>query len=295
MSNFHGLSTASLENEHLRLEYLTSAGPRLVRLFFGGSDENLLAETPDLAWDTPNGRYHLRGGHRLWTSPEDLARSCFPDDRPVEIERSAQAITLHQPHASLEGLCKTMTIRLEPDQPVVHIEHTLGNRGERAVRLAAWGITQLALGGIAVLPQNFQPADSAGLLPNRNLVLWPYTRWADPRLQMGDDYIFVTGAPAEQACKIGYLNRMGWLGYARKTLWFTKHFQPVPEADLVDLNCNAEVYVKDRFIELETLSPVRLLHPGGEIVHHESWQLTMLPDPVETPAQLMRLLIALKS
>jgi hypothetical protein len=289
MGDFYGLKTESIQNPFLRLQYLTEAGPRLVRLFFGERDENLLAETPDLVWDTPNGLYHLRGGHRLWASPEDLARSCFPDDQPVEIERSADAVTLHQPRASQEGLYKTMTIHLDPNRPVVTIEHVLGNRGETTVRLAAWAITQLALGGIAVLPQNRQPADSAGLLPNRNLVLWPYTRWADQRLQPGDEAIFVTGAPAEQACKLGYLNRAGWLGYAWKDLWFTKHFQPAPEGDHMDLNCNAEVYVKDRFIELETLSSARLLSPGNEIVHRERWQLAGLPEPVESIAQLRQL------
>ena len=39
------------------------------------SDENLLAETPDIFWPTPDGDYYLRGGHRLWHAPEAKPRS----------------------------------------------------------------------------------------------------------------------------------------------------------------------------------------------------------------------------
>ena len=54
MSNdFHGLPTRSLANDHLTLDYLAEAGPRIVRLFLAGSHTNLLAESPDMSWDTP--------------------------------------------------------------------------------------------------------------------------------------------------------------------------------------------------------------------------------------------------
>jgi len=40
----------------------------------------LLAETPNVHWRTPHGEYHLRGGHRLWTAPENPFYTC-PEDR----------------------------------------------------------------------------------------------------------------------------------------------------------------------------------------------------------------------
>ena len=45
-TDFHGLPTRSLENNHLRVDYLLEAGPRLVRLILAGSSANLLAEVP---------------------------------------------------------------------------------------------------------------------------------------------------------------------------------------------------------------------------------------------------------
>jgi len=45
------LSFASLQTEHLRLDYLTTTGPRIIGLFVNDVDGNLLAETPNVHWD----------------------------------------------------------------------------------------------------------------------------------------------------------------------------------------------------------------------------------------------------
>ena len=78
MQKFHGFPTAVLENDHLRLEYLTTAGPRIVGLSYHGSP-NLLADVYNMIWDTPNGDYRPLGGHRLWVSPEAPEKTYIPD------------------------------------------------------------------------------------------------------------------------------------------------------------------------------------------------------------------------
>ena len=78
MSDFHGLPTRNVENGHLRVEFLAEAGPRIVRLFLAGSDENQLVELPNLAWETLLGDFCVRGGHRLWhLRPNRLRKSAF--------------------------------------------------------------------------------------------------------------------------------------------------------------------------------------------------------------------------
>lgn len=42
-SDYHGQTTQSIDNGSMRLEFLANAGPRIVRLFVTGSEENLLA------------------------------------------------------------------------------------------------------------------------------------------------------------------------------------------------------------------------------------------------------------
>ena len=85
MTEFHGFPTALLENKILRLEYLTTAGPRIVRLSYQRSS-NLLAEVPDIALDSPRGKYYLLGGHRLWTSPEAPEFTYTPDGSGLKIQ-----------------------------------------------------------------------------------------------------------------------------------------------------------------------------------------------------------------
>ena len=87
--DFFGYPTRTLANEHIRLDYLTTAGPRIVRLSLAGSDDNLLAEVADIKIPTPYGDFYIFGGHRLWHSPEAFPRSYLPDNDAPAIERSA--------------------------------------------------------------------------------------------------------------------------------------------------------------------------------------------------------------
>ena len=87
--DFYGYPTRTLANEHIRLDYLTTAGPRLVRLSLAGSDDNLLAEVADIKIPTPHGEFNLFGGHRLWHSPEAFPRSYLPDNDAAGDHRSA--------------------------------------------------------------------------------------------------------------------------------------------------------------------------------------------------------------
>ena len=111
-ADFYGLPTRSLSNSHLTLDYLAEAGPRLVRLFVAGSDTNLLAEAPDLSWDTPHGVYRLHGGHRLWHAPETFPRTYLPDESGLEIDQLEDGLRLRQPVEAATGVQKAIELRL---------------------------------------------------------------------------------------------------------------------------------------------------------------------------------------
>lgn len=270
--DFYGLPTAQLENDQIRLHYLTGAGPRIVRLYFGENEENWLAETPGKTWETPHGRFSIRGGHRLWHGPEVAGRSDVPDDAPVEVTPLPDGVQLTAPIEGPTGIQKQLAIRLHPERPQVALQHTLTNHNRWPIELAAWAITMMALGGTAVIPQTRKQLDAAGLQPNRRLVLWPYTRWGDPRLHPHDDFFLVDGDPLLPPCKIGVMNRRGWLGYRRGDALFVKRFRPQPEASHIDFGCNSEIYANDQFLELETLSPRARLGPGESVRHSETWE-----------------------
>ncbi len=270
--DYNGLATRGIENEHLRLEFLLEAGPRLVRLFLAGNGENQLAEAPDVRWPTPFGDYDLRGGHRLWRAPERFPESSMPDNAPIQVEELADGVRLEQPVETATGIRKSIEVHLDGERPALTVLHELLNESMATITLAPWAITALPLGGTALLPFFKGPADQDGLSPNRNLVLWPYTRWGDVRLEVKQDRILVHATADATPLKIGHLNHCGWVGYLRRETLFVKRFDPNVGRPHPDMECNAQVYACQRYLELETLGSLQQLRPCESAVHRERWE-----------------------
>lgn len=278
--DFHDLPTRSLANQHLRVDYLAEAGPRLVRLLLASSDLNLLADVADISTETPFGVYNLYGGHRLWHAPEAFPRTYLPDSEGLTVDEFEGGVRLRQPTERATNIQKSMELRLEPDRAALTVQHSLHNIGLWPVELAPWAITQVPLGGVAALPQ--QAPVPSQYLPNRQLNLWPYASWRDPRLHLADDLLLIDGQAHEPAFKIGYFNHAGWMGYLLDDIFFVKRFTPQPSLPHADLHSNCEVYVWDRFLELETLGPLTTLEPGAATVHIETWELYRVPGIAPT-------------
>jgi hypothetical protein len=270
---FHGLPTGSLDNGHIRIEYLLEAGPRIVRLSLGREGENLLAELPDVEIPTPFGPFKLYGGHRLWHAPEGMPRSYVPDNEGCRADAFDGGVTLTGALEGPTGIRKTIRIELVEGKAAATVTHTLSNEGLWAVELAPWALSQMRLGGVAFFPQTQGNLEPTGLLPNRNLVLWPYSRLSDPRLSLNDDLHLIHANPDPHAIKIAYMNRAGWAGYLSGGVLFVKRWEPCPNSAHVDFGCNCESYCNDAFIEVETVGPLVRLEPGASTYHVEEWEL----------------------
>jgi hypothetical protein len=182
------------------------------------------------------------------------------------------------------GLAKTIEIHLAPDAPRLVLRHELRNDNLWAVSFSAWALTMFRLGGVAILPQPVGNADPHGLLHNRTLSLWPYTRLHDPRLQLEDDVILIKADPLQPPVKVGYYNSHGWLAYYLDGILFRKNFDLHPGASYPDGGCNAESYCSHQFLELESLSPLTMVQPGDSILHTETWELFASLDQPFLPA-----------
>jgi len=273
MNDFQGFPTSVLENEFIRLEYPTTIGPRIVSLSYKGSP-NLLGDVPDITWDTPLGKYFIRGGHRLWISPEIPERTYIPDQPGLHVTEIEGGVELTGVKEISSGVCKRMRIEMDSKQPIVRITHTIINENPGPVTFAPWAITMFRQGGTVILPQPVGNADPHGLLHNRILALWPYTRLSDPRLHLRDDYILVDALPALPPVKLGYTNTAGWLAYWLDGILFQKRFE-VQQSRLghPDGGCNAETYCNDRFVELESLGGLSTLEFGAAAELRETWEL----------------------
>jgi hypothetical protein len=270
--SFHGLRTGVVESAHVRLEFTLDAGPRIVRLS-ATDGENLFAETPGIGWDTVHGRpYRLLGGHRLWSAPECPLEQQVPDDEPVEVTRHPGGFELTGSTRTHDGLSRRIVVELDPAGPRVRVMHRLVNSTSHSVRAAVWALTQLAPGGVAVVPlRGGQPEGSQ--LPDRHLVLWPYASVADARLHLSDDAVRVRAAPAPEPFKIGCFAPGGEVAYERAGTVFRKRFAPQAGREHVDRGCNVEVYARTEFLELETLGPIAEIAPDEVLDHVEEWEI----------------------
>lgn len=178
-----------------------------------------------------------------------------------------------QPVEALTGIQKELEIRLWPDAARVQVVHRLRNTGVWPVELAAWALSVMAPGGVGIAPHS-QRSTPDDLLPNRVVVLWPYTDTADPRIALGSRYARLRQDPGLGPTKIGMSVDAGWCAYARNGHLFIKRFTPVEGLCYPDYGCSVEMYTNQHFLELETVGPLRLLAPeGGTLEHVEEWSL----------------------
>lgn len=260
-----------LKNNFLQIEYLTSS-QRVMSLSLTGKP-NMLADISDApSIITPWGDFHFRGGHRLWHAPEAMPRTYAPDTGEMIITELPGGVILETQTEPGTGIRKRIEIHLAKDSPSATLTHTLINDGLWPVELAPWTITQFRLGGTAILPMPVGNVDAAGLLPNRQISLWPYTRLNDPRLSLRDDYV-IFKADALPPFKMGYFNPHGWLAYWLDGILFRKTFEVQASMQHPDNNCNAEIYCGDQFVELESLAPLTILNPGASVNHVETWDV----------------------
>jgi hypothetical protein len=285
MSDFHGEPTRILENQFVQLEILANSA-RIVR-FSPAGGSNLFADLGKSAIASTFGNFLLRGGHRLWHAPEAMPRTYIPDNEGGLFKTISNGVRVDMPAEAWTHIAKSIEITLNPDQPQVTVRHELRNEGAWPVEFSAWALTMLKLGGIAIFPQPEGDVDEAGLLPNRQLSLWPYSKLEDPRLILRDDYLIARPTPDLPPFKFGYFNPAGWMGYWLGGTLFIKRFEVFSGSGYPDHGCNTECYFNQKFIELESLSPLRSIKPSETLVHVELWEIydrlkvPFLPEPIQ--------------
>lgn len=248
-------------------------GPRIIRYGFTGK-ENMLCEAPQLKDD---GGFKLAGGHRLWHSPEHPKRTYEPDNDSVQWEEIEDGIRTYQKPEPWAMMEKQMDICLDEESTAVTIVHRIINRGAWAAEFAAWAVTVMAPGGKQVLPMTQR---DTGLLSNRNLVLWPYTKLQDHRVWFGNEFITIQQDATKEAFKIGINNEYGWAAYFNHGQLFVKQHIHEMEETYPDGGCSYETYTTDFMMEMESLSPLVKVEPGEELEHMECWALV---DGIEAP------------
>ncbi len=257
-------------------------GPRIIR-FGKVNGENVFCEKSDIANKTKiltdyygeeKGYWNIYGGHRLWTSPEVVPRTTYPDNRPVKYEIIENGVVLIQEPQVENGVQLKMVATMSKDG-VVTVEHYVTNIGPWPIQLSVWPISAMKVGGLEVIPQSKR---NTSPLHNRSVSLWAYSDMSDDRVEWLKDYIFIrTNDKADNPFKIGTTNDEGYVCYFNDDNLFIKFFDKIDWSEKYpDNNVNYETYACKELTELETLGKLTCLKPGETSSHTEKWQL--IPD-----------------
>ncbi len=260
-----------VSNGDVELIVTADVGPRIIR--FGFIDgENELKEFSEQLGLVGGNSWRSYGGHRLWAAPEDLDKTYFPDNFPVRVQNFDNRITFLPEIDESNHIQKSLSVRIENE--LVFIDHKITNTGDRPFELSCWALTVMATGGTAIVPLPERGSHAQNLTPVNNLALWKYTNLNDVRWTYLDRHILARqDVSLSKPQKLGFLLTEGWLAYANHGNLFVKMFDYRPNANYPDMSSSAEVFFDHRILELETLSPLKHLEPGGHIDHQEIWWL----------------------
>ena len=170
-----------MENDFAQLIITLDVGPRIVSYKLTGgenvlfSDEKrvMIHESDELRAEAGElGRWVMYGGHRFWTSPEDMYLTYDPDNRPydAELDEASGCATLKAPVRRATGFRKTIRVTLAQESAKVTVEHILTNESDETKEVALWGVTAVDAGGVELIP--LPVTDSPEILPRQLAALW---------------------------------------------------------------------------------------------------------------------------
>jgi hypothetical protein len=272
-----------IQGKTTELVITLDVGPRVIRYAFH-NDKNVFVEFPEQMGGSNEKQWKIRGGHRLWTAPEGN-HSYELDNGPVAAwkKRGESTVEVTQAPSKAFGIQKSMVVELL-DNELVRITHRLTNMGKKAINLTPWALSVMAPGGVALIPQprlDLHPDEfpdgravkPEDFLPNRELILWPFTDLSDGRYRYSEHFLRVTYLPERHATKLGLKLPTGWVAYQNAGFVFAKHLNRDPKVPYPDRGSNFEIFTNTQILELESLAPASPLAPGAAREHVEHWCL----------------------
>jgi hypothetical protein len=267
----------SLSNDGVELMATLDFGPRIIHLSSQGGT-NLFFEDKEgeisqggEAFDPVGGNWNIYGGHRLWTSPERIPRTTYPDNEPIDwIQVGDNTIVLRAPQERWNQITKEIELQLDTSGACVKVIHRVTNNGAWPITFAPWALSVMSGGGRGIVPMM---GANNGLLPNRRIIHWPYNRLNDSRISFTESELIVDQGEGLTPYKIGTNNEAGWAAYSNYGDTFIKSYQHVAEGTYPDFGVSFELYTNSLMLELETLGELQEVESGDTIEHVEKWQV----------------------
>jgi hypothetical protein len=279
--DYHGWPDSyRLGNGRIEAVVVTATGPRIIELRAAGGPNLFHLREAELG-GRGEPEWMFRGGWRLWIAPERRATTYSLDNTPCAAEViDGTTLRVTGPPQPDAGIQKVVEVTLDPAAPRLHLVSHIRNIADHPLTYAAWSLSVMRPGGRAFAPFDVGPLDAFDAV--RKLLLWSYTKIADPRYTFGDRLIQVdqskvrppppgqTGRRDDES-KIGVDSAQGWAAYLNGGTLYMKRFPHDPAGQYPDGGATIEIYSSAEFIEVEQLSPLTTINPGEEIVFPEDW------------------------
>jgi hypothetical protein len=275
-----------LANDDMELIVTTDVGPRIL-VYKTPHGENVLKTFDDQLGSSGEAEWRIRGGHRLWLAPEDTLLSYHIDNKAVSWRHDnfSSEVVIESVQDSPQRIRKTLGILSATQGSRVSLRHTVINESDTPVTLSVWALTVMQAGGLEIIPQPELGEHPRDLLPNRGIVLWPYTDLSDSRLTLGTRFWLLRQVPGHTPIKIGLAHHERWIAYVLNDTLFIKVFEYDPSAAYPDGGCNFETFADSEMLEIESLGPLVTLQPGASANHHETWHLFPLTEQLEIESE----------
>lgn len=259
-------------NGEVELIVTADVGPRIIRYGFVGG-RNMFVELEEDLGKTGGGQWRLFGGSRLWVGPEDPVYSYGADNEPVDVHIAGSVLTARAP-VEHTGVRKQIEIELAETGGEVQVRHRLTNETIWPLRIAPWVLSMMAPGGAAVTTLPPRGTHPEALAPTNPLIVFAFTNMSDPRWTWLEKYIVLRqDANNADPEKIGLFNPETRGAYLLDGNLFVKKYRAEPGLEYPDMGASYETFANERFLELETLGPLRTLQPGESSDHLEVWSL----------------------
>ncbi len=259
-------------------------GPRVIycalkgknNVFFEDLERRTCCEKAEMSAFYGAGRYwYLYGGYRLWMSPEYLPYTYYPDNGPVRYSVDGDTVTFTPAPQTENGLQTSYSLTFD-GKSGIRVDNVIKNISEEEKNGAVWTLCVMSQHSHTFAAQS---VIDTGLLPNRALVLWPYTDVHDDRIRIGNGLVDVRQDPdGDGALKIGINNELGRImTLTADNQLFTQSFEVDHENGAYpDGGCSTEIYSCPDFTEAEALCPLSTFGPGESLKFSLCWKLSAI-------------------
>lgn len=259
-----------LDNENIMLFITLDYGPRIIR-FSTITGHNVFIEGAPVKNEHEMGTWKLIGGHRLWHAPEKSPRTYMPDTNKLTYEKTAEGVIIKQPEEKWTQMEKEIEVKFTNKKDSVKVIHKIKNNNAWPVEFSVWGISAMDKGGIEIIPQ---VKEDTGLLPSFSLSIWPYTKLNDKRIKFGEKFITIKQDKGEESpLKLGLPNKNGYASYFVHNSMFLVQYAHEEGKNYPDFGCSYETYTNNHILEMETISPLKMVESFETSIHEEIWTI----------------------